>query len=68
MASRLDRLLQLLDSSPSQSVKHAIATQIAQIATKCLRKDAGIEGDVHDVKPSLDSEGNVITSKDRAED
>lgn len=57
--SRLDRLVQLLDTGASQTVRQAAAKQIAQIATRGLRTDSGIEGEGNDVKPVIDSNGEI---------
>lgn len=59
LCHRLDRLLQLLDTGASQTVRQAAAKQIASIATRGLRTDSGIEGDGHDVKPVIDSNGDI---------
>lgn len=58
----LDRLVQLLDTGASPAVRQAAAKQIANIATKCLRTDSGIEGDINSIKP------DATTSQERLED
>jgi hypothetical protein len=60
--------VQLLDTGASQAIRHAAAKQIAQLATKCVRAESGIEGDVNEVKPTLDANGSVVATQDRSED
>lgn len=68
MASRLDKLLELLDTGSSLEIRLATAKNIAHIATKCLRKDSGIEGDAQEIKPALDALGSVIQPLESTED
>jgi hypothetical protein len=63
--SSLDRLIQLLDTGASPAIRQAAAKQIAQIATKCLRTDSGIEGDINTVKSDP---AGPTTSQERLED
>jgi len=60
--------LLLLDTGASPAIRQAAAKQVAQIATKCLRTDSGIEGDLNDIKPTLDVNGNVASPQERLED
>lgn len=64
----LDRLLQLLDTGASPAIRQAAAKQVAQIATKCLRTDSGIEGGVHEIKPILNNNGEPTLPQERSED
>ena len=50
MSSRLDRLLVLLDTGSSTSVRTTAAKQLAQLAAKSIRSDVGGNDDVNKLR------------------
>ncbi|KDQ59577.1 hypothetical protein JAAARDRAFT_77653 [Jaapia argillacea MUCL 33604] len=53
MSSRLDRLLLLLDTGSSTSVRATAAKQLAQLAAKSVISDVAIEEDVKSARPNV---------------
>ncbi|KAG8771746.1 TATA-binding protein-associated factor mot1 [Ceratobasidium sp. 428] len=73
MASRLDRLLLLLDSGSSPSIRHTAARQIGQLAAKSVSRDAPAtvqikaEAGVEELKPAVADVCYGLAAEDWAE-